>query len=285
MRIFAALLALTLAGPAARAQEVVAVVSSTPGPYQAALDAFLKALGRRAAVTRLPARPALGRARVIVAFGGEAALQTYPESATLITCLAPSIAARLRHEGPYVFMTMKPHPATLLADLKTIQPSLNRLALVSSSTDSDLYLADLRRAAQTVGVSVFAARADGPDAIPDALRSLEGKADALWLAPDPALVTPASFQAIKQFSWDHKTPFYAPTAGLVAAGAAGAVAVSPAAAGRQAASLARRALAGETLPDFVYPAEIETTINVPSAEKAGLTPAPAALERAARVIK
>ncbi len=89
------------------------------------------------------------------------------------------------------------------------------------------------------------------------MRSLTPKPDALWLAPDPGLITPASFQTIKQFSWDNAIPFYAPTAGLAAAGAAAAVSISSPGLGHRRAELSRQALSGSHLPGVAYSEKTE----------------------------
>lgn len=281
-----AALSLLLAAGSAPAQEVVAVMSATPGPFQAACAAFSAALGRKTLQLRAPVRTsALERARVVVAFGGDAALQPYPERATLIATLAPGVAGRQEHPGPFVFVTMKPAPEALLGRLRELQPGLKRLAVLTSSRDGERYVGDLRRAAATLGLEIVVPKLAGADGVPDALRALVDKADALWLAPDPGLVTPDTFQTIRQFSWDHKVPFYAPTAGLAAAGAAAALAVDPEDAGRQAADLARRALDGEELPAYLYPDKVRLTVNLPSAAKAGLTPSGEALGKADKVLR
>lgn len=275
------------AAPPSAAQEVVAVLSSAPGPYQAAYDSFVKTLGRESSIIRLPERlsAANARARVFVAFGGEAAAQPYPAGATLIACLSPGLQAGRRHAGPFVFVTMKPAPPKLLSELRRLQPGLKRLAVLSHARDTRSYLADLKRAGAALGVEIIAPSARGPGEVPDALRALlADRADAVWLAPDPALVTPESFQTIKQFSWDNGIPFYAPTRGLAAAGAAAAVSVSPEEEGRLATELARRALAGETLAELVYTERTELTVNLQSARKAGLKIIPEALGKHVEVI-
>jgi hypothetical protein len=250
-------------------REVAAVLSSASGPYQDAFAGFVKEFGGEVASVRLP--EAVPSARVIVAFGAEAASRPYPASATLIACLAPGLGTRVSHRGAFVFVTMKPAPAKLLADLRRLQPGLGRLAVLSSGRDTARYVADLRRAGAALGVEIVAPRVLEPGGVPRALRALSAaRADALWLAPDPGLATPENFQTIKQFSWDNSLPFYAPTRGLAAAGAAAAAAVSPGEEGRLAAELAKRALAGEALPDLVYPARTEITVNPRSARKAGL---------------
>ena len=268
------------------APEIAAVISSAPGPYQAAYDSFVKTLGREPPTVRLPGRPSVVSARVFVAFGGEAVVQTYPKSSTVIACLAPGLAGRTMHKGAFVFVAMKPAPAKLLSELRRVQPGLKRLAVLSQTNDMASYLADLKLAAAALGIEILAPRARGPDEIPDALRALlADKADAVWLAPDPSLVTSANFQTIKQFSRDNGIPFYAPTHGLAAAGASAAVSVKPEEAGRLAAELVRRALAGETLSAHVYPERTQLTVNQTAAEKAGLRIRAQALGKDAEVIR
>lgn len=276
---------LAAASPSA-AREVVAVLSSATGPYQAAFDSFVKTLGRETATIRLPGQLPAAPARVIVAFGGEAALQTYPKSSTLIACLTPGLVGSVIHKAPFVFIAMKPAPMRLLSELRRVQPGLKRLAVLSHTRDMTSYLADLKRAGAALGVEIIAPTARGPDDVPDALRALlADKADAVWLAPDPSLVTSESFQTIKQFSWDNGIPFYAPTRGLAAAGAAAAVSVSPEEVGRLAAELARRAMAGDTLPEIVYPARTSLTVNLQSARKSGLRIEPEAFDKDDEVIR
>ena len=97
--------ALAAAGPS-RAQEVAAVLSSAPGPYRGALDSFVRAYGREVSTVRLPARLPAAGAGVFVAFGGEAALRSYPADATVIARLAPGLGSRGRHPAPVRFLSM-----------------------------------------------------------------------------------------------------------------------------------------------------------------------------------
>lgn len=267
------------------AQEVIAVLSPPPGPYEAAYKAFVAAMGRDVPGVRLPGRLPAAGARVVVAFGGQAAVRPYPESATLIACLAPGLPADFRRSGPLVQVTMRPAPKTLLSALRRVQPGLKRLGVLSHGRVTKGYLADLKLAGAALGVEIISPPSGGPGGVPDALRALlAAKADAVWLAPDPSLVTPENFQTIKQFAWDNGVPFYAPTRGLAAAGAAAAVSVGAAEEGRLAAELARRALAGEALPAFLYPERSELTVNLRSAQKAGLAIDPGTLDKDIEVI-
>lgn len=266
------LLLAALAGPpSSAAGEVFAVLSGTPGPYQDAFEGFATEFGPEVPTVRLPDRVLAAEASVIVAFGGEAAVQPYPKGAIVIACLAPGLKTRPRHRGPFVRVTMKPPARKLLAELRRLQPGLKRLAVLSHALDTGGYVAELRRAGAALGILILAPPVSGGGEMPGALRdAFKAGADAVWLAPDPDLVTPETFQTIKQFSWDNRLPFYVPSRGLAVAGASAAVSVSPPEQGREAALLARRALAGERLPDFVYPEKTEITVNLRSALKAGL---------------
>lgn len=280
------LLAALAAAPSTSARDVVAVLSGAPGPYQTAFEGFVKELGREVPTVRLPASLPAAGASVIVAFGGEAAVQPYPKGAILIVCLAPGLKTRSRHRGPFAHVTMKPPAHKLLLELLRLQPGLKRLGVLSHGLDTDGYAAELKRSGKALGVEVICPRASGRDGAAAALRAaLEAGADAVWLAPDPLLVTPENFEMIKRFSWDNGLPFYAPSRGLAVAGAAAAVSISPAEQGRQTAVLARRALAGERLPEFVYPEKTEITVNLESALKAGLRIRPKALAKDAEVIR
>lgn len=271
--LFAAISAARPFGPSG----VAAVVSPPPGPYQAAFASFRREVGLDVRGLDISAASRASGAKVVVAFGGKAAFQTYSDSTVLIACLAPGRANTIRHGGPVVYVSMRPSPAKLLSEMKRLQPGLRRLAVLTRGSETPSYAAALKAAAPA-GVEITVAGDGVTEDIPSALRALVSpKPDAVWLAPDPKLVTPESFQAIVQFSWDNDVPFYAPTRGLAQAGASASVYVSPEEIGRVAADLARRALAGETLPRIVYPEKTSIVVNVGSARKAGLRADPAAL--------
>jgi len=264
------LAALAAARPAA-AGEIAAVLSSKAGPYDAAYKAFAAALGREVPVVTLPRRLPDDGTRVIVAFGGEAALQAYPKGTIVIACLAPGLADWQPRVRDFAIVTMRPAPERLLSELKRLQPGLSKLGVLMQGAAAKLYIEGLERAGAIAGVKILSPPADGKNGVPGALRALSAAgADAVWLSPNPNLVTPENFQTITQFSWDHDVPFYAPTRGLAVAGAAASVFVAHEEQGRAAADVARRALAGEAVPHLVHPAGTRIAVNRASAAKAGL---------------
>src|SRR5688500_2450044 len=91
----AMLLAAFLLGPAlARAEDVHAVLSAAQKPYEEALQGFREELGREVGTSVLGGgAPRVAGAKVVVAFGGEAAQVAYPDGVTVVACLAPGLSA------------------------------------------------------------------------------------------------------------------------------------------------------------------------------------------------
>jgi hypothetical protein len=92
-----------------------------------------------------------------------------------------------------------------------------------------------------------------PEELPALLRSLP-PSDALWLAPDPALVTPTTFAAACEYARSRGVPYFAPAPGLTERGATPGLAPDFLAAGLRAAAAARVALAGGGVLEEAFPA-------------------------------
>ncbi len=269
----------------ASAQEVVAVLSSESQPYRDAYAAFQEAFG--APVPRLPlgerARPPR-EARVVVAFGSKAALAAYPDRVALVVAMAPAARlSRRERAGPTIRVGMLPEASAILAGLKEVQPGLKRLAILWTPASASDHRDGVEEAAAAAGVALLAAQVDSPEDLPDALRGLLGKADALWLPPDPVLATRESFSTISEFCSANAVPFYAPTQGLVQSGAAASVSASFAEIGRTAAAAAKALLAGKTGWSELAPRRAELSLNLAAAARAGLRVPEAAVKKADKV--
>src|ERR1051326_1748720 len=83
-----ALLALAAATEAARAQDIVAVVSSESAPYEAALAGVQDVLGSNMPVVDLTKAGTVPPASVFITVGGKATLRPYPPNSTIIYCVA-----------------------------------------------------------------------------------------------------------------------------------------------------------------------------------------------------
>ena len=283
----AALVAAILAVPACAAPQVQAVLSADTRPYREAWEGFLAELGDAAAldVVGVPdSDKSFESARVIVAFGSKAALQEYPPGRKLIITMAPSVSKRGRGRTDLVHVAMTPSPRALLASLRALQPGLKSLAVVwKSEFYGDQYVPLLREAGKAIGVEVNSVEVGDDADIPDLMRSLYGRADALWLPPDPLVISEANFILFKDFSLSNRVPLYVPIPSLAERGATASVGVSFGAIGRSAARVAKQALAGEA-PSLSFAEPAETVLNGASALKVGLKISPETLKSLSRVI-
>lgn len=276
MRTSLLALLLSASARAAAPPEVLAVLSSDSPYYREAYEGFVEAFGEPVPAVSLDANggPGFGPGlRLAAVFGSAAARVRYPEHVRVVACLAPG-AEDPRPEGEMIRVALVPPPERLLDALRGLQPGLIRLAVLWRSPRGGEYAAALARAGGAAGVEVLGRRVSA-DGIPGALRELGGREQALWIPPDPALVTPANFAVLVEYSRANKKPFYAPTAALVAEGAAAAAAVSFRESGRAAGRAAREALVGRPGPAVVYPEKVELVVHPEAARLFGLAAPPA----------
>jgi ABC-type uncharacterized transport system substrate-binding protein len=286
LAVFAALL--QAAAASAAAPPIQAVLSADTRPYQEAWEGFHAELGDDAAMSVAGARgsdAAVESARVVVAFGSKAALKNYPGGAKVIIVMAPSVASRRYGPDDAPQVSMTPSPAILLANLRALQPGLKRLAVLwKSGSYGELYLPLIRQAGKEIGVQILSIEIGEESGIPDQLRALYGLADALWLPPDPLVISQNNFVLLRDFSLSNRIPLYVPIPSLAELGATASVGVGFRAVGRSAARAALQALAGAESPKLSFPEPAETVLNSASASKVGLAVDAQTLKKLSRVI-
>ena len=266
------LLALSVLAPAAGyAQEAAAVLSKGSGLYFETYLAFQKTLGRPVTAFDLSEKkPNLPQdLRAVVAFGSRAADFEYPSGVKVIYLLAPGYAAR-SSGGRFSAVSALPEPAQALETYKKLQPGLKRLAVFLAKPSRSAYIGELAAAARPLGVEIIPVGLGGPGEFPDKLRALAGKIDAFWLLPEPALINKTSLMILAEFSCSNKLPFFAPSGGLSEFGAAAAFAPDFSEEGSAAAAALEQALSGHALPETIYVARSELTLNEPFIKKCGL---------------
>ncbi|MCM2303996.1 MAG: hypothetical protein NDJ72_04790 [Elusimicrobia bacterium] len=249
----ALLLPLLLLAPcAARAAQALVVISEPLTPsFREALDGFLAEWGE--AVDTAPAGRALppGPHGVIVALGGHAAMRARRSGAPTVVALAP--AYRDDDAGAAtVRVAMTPSPERFVSLLAAA--GVRRLLAVRAAPPEPEFLRRAAEAGGKAGVAIEDRILSGPDGLPRLLRRDGVSADGVWLAPDPASVTPETFGAAREFSRARSVPFFAPAAGLVMDEVRGELTVSFRDCGREAARAARELLAGRPVEKVVYPA-------------------------------
>lgn len=262
--------ALPLFSPNCRAQEAAAVLSKGTGLYFDAYLSFQKSLGRPLQVFDLAgpeAVPPRGL-RTAVAFGAKAASFDYPRATSVIALIAPGFSPR---EGrAFTVISSFPEPAQAAAAFKKLQPALARLAVLHHRPGPAAYLAELAAAGKRLGFEVIPVPLAATADLPAALRALRGRADALWLLPEPALITKTSLSVLTEFSCAGKLPFYAPSSGLAELGAAASFAPDLADTAGAAAAALQRSLAGEKLPAVIYVTRSRLWVNEALAKKCAL---------------
>ena len=286
--LIAGVLAAGLRGEAV-AQEVVAVLSSESAPYEEAFAGVQEAYGRPIPVYSLShGKPDIpDDVRVIVAIGGQAAVFPYRRpDAALVYCVAPGIYLEGQENARLIGKVyVSPPPAVLLRRLRELQPGLRRLAAFWVDASALSYGDALKAEGLRQGITLRTARLGTAQALPEELRALRGRVDALWLPPDPLLINPESFSVARQFCWDNGLPLYVSIDTLADKGAAAAVFVSFRDMGRRAGTLAAQAAAGSSKTDAAaFGDHVSVTVNISAAKRSGLAISAGALSRADRVM-
>jgi len=259
-----------LARAPARGSDIVAVLSSDSPHYRQAFEGFQEAWGSPVphfllGKGEIEVAPT---ARVVVAFGSKAALQAWPSDKHLMVCLAP--AARTGREGGILVVDILPEPQRLLERIKTVLPSVRTLRILWTSETQRESVDEISAAAALLGLTVHAERLSSADALPEALRALQGRADALLLMPDPLLVNAMAFAVLKEYSKAARVPFLAPTEGLAEKGATATFAAPFREIGRAAASALKSHLSRQVIRPRVHSDIVTVTVGAGAAADAGL---------------
>jgi len=187
----------------------------------------------------------------------------------LVTCLAPG--AMPKRESAVVRVSLTPAPEVLAARMKRLLPDLRRLRVLWTSEYEREEVEELSAAARARGFAVISERVDDPDDLPETVRGFSGRAEALWLMPDPALVNAQNFATLREYARAARIPFLAPTEGLAERGATATLAVSFRDVGRAAAEALKARLAGGATPARVHSDRVVVTVNAAAASEIGMS--------------
>ncbi len=158
--------------------------------------------------------------------------------------------------------------------LRDVAAQASRVGVIYNPSDraSQRLLAWAREDAGRVGLSLVEAHAAEPKQLSNALQTLEGKVDALWLVPDPVCAGAEPFQQILRWAQAQRIPIVAFAERFVRDGALMGVGVDFAEQGALAAEQAIQILQGEepeTLP-LLAPRRVLIYYNLQTARTLGV---------------
>ncbi len=249
---------------------VTAIVSSELGPYVQAYEGFENAIGGRSNVQRKsPSAAELSEStRFVVAFGGRAASLDFGNKVTLVYCLSPTTSIDRVHKTVKIQMT--PSPEILAYTLHRLQPKLRRLGVLFMAGSYEGYVRQLSQSAKLLGIDVAYQKVEELDNLPDHLRGLKKETDALWIPPDPQILSADNVEILKEFCAMNHIPLYTSLLGLVEKGATAGIAPSYRQIGKTAASVLQKLQRGEVVPAEVFSEQIDIMVDKPLALSFGL---------------
>ena len=223
------------AAPAGAGPRIAAIVSQDAAPYEEALAGFrshLEQQGLRAQIDVYPlhgdvagASPALQRARqdragLILTLGslGTQAAARLDQDVPIVAGLVLS-ADDLGRSANVTGVVLEFPVETELRWLQRLLPGQRNVGVLFNPSENQGRIDAAARAAKTMGLNLFARKVESPKDLPDALDSLNNRADVLWGVADQIVLNPQTVKPILLFSLRNRIPFVGLSATWVKAGA------------------------------------------------------------------
>jgi putative ABC transport system substrate-binding protein len=151
---------------------------------------------------------------------------------------------------------------------------------------SETLVSEAATAAESLGIELLSTPVSSHKKVPNALRSMLGKIDALWMVPDDTVITMDSFRFLLVASLENKLPLMAVTDIFVKFGALASIVPDPTEVGLQICRIIKRIQLGEldiADVDVLPPAEANLVLNTKTAKKIGLEVSQGILDTASKV--
>ena len=159
-----------------------------------------------------------------------------------------------------------------LKGFQSILGSFKNMGVIYDPSKTGNIIESNEKKVEEAGINLIKYEIDSPKQVAEAMESLIGKIDALWLLPDSTVVTKKSFALIKTTTLENGIPLLCTSDVFVKAGALASVFSDYKCVGRQAAELARKVLklSASSSLGIVNPEHFKLAINTDTAEKLGL---------------
>jgi ABC-type uncharacterized transport system substrate-binding protein len=281
--------------PAAEAREAIAVLRSDELPeYDEPVDAFVRGVGApvevfalkgdKATARRIAQKLAADPPPAVLALGAKAAWIASQE----LPAQVPVVWAMVRDPERYGLdginltgVRMEMAPSMVLAQFQLFAPDARRIGILLSASNSDPFVGEAIQAAKDAGFEVKARRVTSARDVRRQAAGMLREVDALWLLPDPLVVTPSNFHFLRSQATRSRKPLLAYSETLVDAGALMCVAADREAIGRTAAGLVRQILDENLSPgtvEPVLPSRTRVVLNRDTQEAIGLRIDPAMMD-------
>ena len=182
-------------------------------------------------------------------------------------------------------VTFEVSPATQLGYFKQLTPTRKRIGVIYEPAASGAFMAEANRAAAAQGLSLISRELTDPKQISAAAKDLVDKVDALWLLPDPKLISGEVFRFLLSLMTERKIPIYGFLENFTQAGALASVSADYVETGRQAARIASSIVGKHGALPPPVPSPGSLSVNLKIAQQLGIEIPANVLEKARKVIK
>ena len=267
------------------AGDIAVIRSRDLEPYNQAFAGFSEACsshinqytlgGNRASQQRMAQEIAETKPRLVLAIGLVAA-KLAKEDLKDIRTLYIMVSNPKKHDlvgNNIAGITLNIPVDTQFKAYKTLVPGLRTIGVVYDANNSGELIREANAVAKKLGVELVAVSVQSQKEVPEALRGMLGKVDAVWMVPDETVVTTDSFKYFLLTTLENGVPFFAASDIFVEAGALAALTPDYTDVGRQGCQLAMGFTDGQvTLAEAGArpPRKVNLSLNLKTARKIGL---------------
>jgi len=165
-------------------------------------------------------------------------------------------------------------PETQLSAIKKTVPHIKTVGLIYDPSYSERFAKDAAKASRSTGINIIAKKISRTKDFPRMLSDMKDEIDALWMVPDPTVITPEVIEYSFLFSIENNIPLIAFSKKYLEAGALVSLDIDPNDIGRQAWELADRMLSGTDMKQIknTYARKLDVSINLKTARNFGVIP-------------
>jgi putative ABC transport system substrate-binding protein len=277
--------------------EVVVIKSDDLPQYDAPISAFETAVGAPVQVIDIRGSRDTGEKLLrrlaegpdidgVFALGSQAAYLTRKELPRVPMVFAMVLNwQRYALGGPTSGIAVEMPVDALLTRFRLLLPGLTRIGLIHSSKTSAATLETARTTAASLNIELVEEDVVYSDDVGGAYRRMHGRIDALWMLPDPVVVTRDNFRYLSARTRSDGVAFLAFSENFVRAGALLSIGPHYETMGSQAAVLLEQLMRSEPPPPVQPPLGSTLAINADTADAIGVDLDPGTLGIADLVVE